>query len=93
MIEKLHVIIPLCTSIIVTIVNLIQQVDLNLMILRLIFTIVIFYIFGLIIRNKFKKMFDIDLYDGLEIYNTNNDEENEAQNEDDTEISEPNSNT
>lgn len=75
MIEKIHIIIPLFAAIIVAAVSLVQKDNLQLMEFKLIFTIVFYYIFGVIIRSRLRKMFDDDLYDGLEIYNANIEQE------------------
>lgn len=69
MIEKINIIISLVAAIIVTIVSIIQKIDITSLAFRLIFTIILFFILGTIAKVKLKKMFDDELYDGLEIYN------------------------
>lgn len=75
MIEKIHIIIPLFAAIIVATISLIQKDYLQLMGFKLILTIIFYYIFGVIVKNRLHKIFDDDLYDGLEIYNANIDQE------------------
>lgn len=75
MIEKIHIIMPLFASIIVAIVSVIQKNNISLMCFRLIFTIILFYICGIIVRNKLRKMFDDELFEGLEIYNASTEQE------------------
>lgn len=75
MIEKIHIIIPLFAAIIVAAISLIQKDYLQLMGFKLILTIIFYYIFGVIVKNRLRKMFEDDLYDGLEIYNANIDQE------------------
>lgn len=69
MIEKINIIISLVAAIIVTIVSIVQKIDITSLAFRLIFTIIIFFILGTIAKVKLKKIFDDELYGGLEIYN------------------------
>jgi hypothetical protein len=82
MFEKIHIIIPLIAGIIITIVSWVQKVGITMMCIRLIATIILFYILGIIIRTKLQKMFDDGLCDDLEIYDAN--EENEETSNEDT---------
>ncbi len=86
MIDKINIIISLTASIIVTIVSIIEQIDMNSLVIRLIFTIAIFFILGTIARNKLKKIFYDELYDDLEIYNVDlNNANAQDENKSDTE--------
>lgn len=79
MIEKIHIIITLLASVIVTIVSIIQENDILLLSFRLIFTIVLFYVLGTVVKSRLKKIFEEELYEGLEIYNV---KENNADTDD-----------
>lgn len=81
MIDRFHIIIPLVAAIVVTIVNLIQKSSLELSSFRLICTIVVFYVLGVIAQNKIKKTLDEQLYEGLEIYNAAEQKQDEASDE------------
>lgn len=74
MIEKFNIIISLVAAIIVTIVSIIQKIDISFLAFRLIFTIIVFFILGTIAKVKLEKIFDDELYDGLEIYNADLDD-------------------
>ncbi len=73
--EKIHIIISLGAAIIVTIISIIQKIDISLVCIRLIFTIILFYFLGIIVRNKLNNLLQENLYEGLEIYNANIEQE------------------
>lgn len=77
MVEKIHIIIPLIAAIVVEIFGICQKDSTTNIYGRLILTIVVFYILGCITRKILKTILDYNLYDGLEIQDTNSTDETE----------------
>lgn len=77
MVEKIHIIIPLIAAIVVEIFGIFQKDSTTNIYGRLILTIVVFYILGCITKKILKTILDYNLYDGLEIQDTNSAEETE----------------